>query len=88
VGSFSEHDELAALADGSLDPSRRAALEARVAVSPELAACLAGQRRAVELARGVGAEVEAPAALRARLDAGRRASLARRLHDRLRSRGR
>jgi len=35
--------ELAALADGSLAPERRVALEARVAASPELADRLAEQ---------------------------------------------
>ena len=53
--------ELAALADGSLAPKRRAALEARVAESPELADLLAEQERAVALMRGAAAEVEAPA---------------------------
>ena len=41
--------ELAALADGSLAPERRAALEARVAESPELADRLAEQQQAVAL---------------------------------------
>ena len=68
-----ETAELAALADGSLAPDRRAALEARVAASPELADRLAEQERAVALARSAAAEVEAPAALRARIEARRRA---------------
>jgi hypothetical protein len=63
--------ELAALADGSLGPERRAALEARVAASPELADRLAEQQRAVALVRGAAAEVEAPAPLRARIAAER-----------------
>jgi anti-sigma-K factor RskA len=65
--------ELAALADGSLSPSLRAALEARVAESPELADLLAEQERAVALAWSAAADVEAPASLRARIDAQRRA---------------
>lgn len=64
--------ELAALADRSLAPERRAALEARVAASPELANRLAEQQQAVELARSAVDGVEAPAALRARIDAKRR----------------
>jgi hypothetical protein len=64
--------ELAALADGSLAPERRAALEARVAASSELAERLAEQERAVRLARSAAAEVAAPASLRARVDAQRR----------------
>jgi Anti-sigma-K factor rskA len=74
--------ELAALADGSLAPERRAALEARVEASPELAERLAEQRRAVAFAQGAAAEVEAPAALRARIEAqrgARRAPARRRL---------
>ena len=67
--------ELAALADGSLAPERRAALEARVAAdSPELADRLAEQQRAVALARSAAAEVEAPPALRARVEAQRAAA--------------
>jgi anti-sigma-K factor RskA len=66
--------ELAAFADGSLAPERRAALEAQVAESAELADRLGEQQRAVALARSAAAEVEAPAALRARVEARRRAS--------------
>jgi anti-sigma-K factor RskA len=64
--------ELAALADGSLAPERRAALEARVAESAELADQLAEQKRAVALAQGAVQGVEAPAGLRARVEAQRR----------------
>jgi hypothetical protein len=74
--------ELAALADESLAPDRRAALEARVAASPALADRLAEQQRAVALARTAAAEVEAPPALRLRIESQRRsrgASTARRL---------
>ena len=63
--------ELAALADGSLAPERRVALEARVAASPELADRLAEQRLAVALARNAAEGVEAPAALRERVEAQR-----------------
>jgi Anti-sigma-K factor rskA len=65
--------ELAALADGSLAPERRVTLEARVAGSPELAERLAEQERAVAFARSAAAEIEAPAALRARIEAQRSA---------------
>ena len=60
--------ELAALADGSLPPGQRAALEARVAESSELAGQLAEQRRAVALLQGAAAEVEAPTVLRERIE--------------------
>jgi Anti-sigma-K factor rskA, C-terminal len=65
--------ELAALADGSIAPERRAALETRIAESPELADLLAEQQRAVELAHFAAAEVDAPASLRARIEEPRRA---------------
>jgi hypothetical protein len=63
--------ELAALADGSLAPEQRAALEARVDASPELGERLAEQQRAVALARSAAGEIEAPASLRARISAQR-----------------
>jgi hypothetical protein len=68
-----ETAELAALADGSLAPERRAALEDKVAASPELAERLAEQQRMVAFARNAAAEVEAPAGLRARIEVQRRA---------------
>ncbi len=69
--------ELAALADGSVASDRRASLEAQVAASPALADRLAEQERAVGLLRGAGDEVEAPAGLRARLEAQRSPRTAR-----------
>jgi hypothetical protein len=69
--SENELEELAALADGSLAPERRAALEARVEASPELAALLAEQERAVALTQSAVASTEAPAGLRRRVDAQR-----------------
>jgi anti-sigma-K factor RskA len=65
--------ELAALADGSLPPERRSAVEAHLLSSPELADRLAEQERAVAFARSAAAEVEAPAGLRARVEAQRHA---------------
>jgi anti-sigma-K factor RskA len=70
-------EELAALADGSLDPERRAEVEARIEASPILADRLAEQERAVALLRGAGDEVEAPAGLRARLEVQRSARTVR-----------
>ena len=64
--------ELAALADGSIEPERGAALRERAEASPELAERLGEQERAVSLARSAAAEVEAPTALRARVEAERR----------------
>jgi len=64
--------ELAALADGSLAPERRAALEAQVAASSELAELLAEQERAVSFARHAATEIEAPQSLRARIPARER----------------
>ena len=63
---------MAALADGSLAPERRAELEAKVSTTPELAERLAEQQRALSLVQSATAEVEAPAALRARIEAQRR----------------
>jgi anti-sigma factor RsiW len=61
--------ELAALADGSLPPQRRATVEGRVAKSPELAARLAEQQHSLALVRGATGSVTAPATLRARVEA-------------------
>jgi hypothetical protein len=66
--------ELAALADGSVAPERRDVLEARIAASSELADRLAEQDRAIALVRGAGEGVEAPADLRARVEAQLRPS--------------
>jgi hypothetical protein len=65
--------ELAALADGSIARNHRVGLESRVAASPELADRLAEQERAVALAQAAAVEVEAPAGLRARIEAQQRA---------------
>ena len=65
--------ELAALADGSLAPKRRAALEARVAESPRARrpACRAGARgRARARRRGRGRGAGAPAGTRGGATAG------------------
>jgi anti-sigma factor RsiW len=56
---------LVALADGTLDPLRRVALEARAEADPVVAAALAEQRAAVAAIAAAKAEVCAPAALRA-----------------------
>jgi anti-sigma factor RsiW len=67
--SEAELRDLAALADGSLPAGRRAEVEARVAASPLLSDELARQRRALVAIRTAGAEVPAPASLRARVAA-------------------
>ena len=63
-----EAAELAALADGSLAPERRAAVEAHVAASPELAERLAEQKRAIAYTQQAAADVDAPAGLRRRVE--------------------
>jgi len=75
-------EELAALADESLSPESRDALEARVVESPELAARLGEQQRALALVRGAVAEVEARPGLRARIEAERNARRAPRVRPR------
>lgn len=74
-----DNAELAALADGTLPPEQRVALEARIADSPELGALLAEQERALELIRDAGAQVTAPADVRAEVAARGSGSLLRRL---------
>jgi hypothetical protein len=72
--------DLVALADGTLDPARRAGVEARVAASPELTALVERERRVVAALHQARATDRAPERLRARIEAGRpgRATLARR----------
>ena len=63
-------EELAALADGSLDPGRVAEVEAMLQRSPKLVERLEEQRHALSLVRGAAITAEAPAGLRARIEAG------------------
>lgn len=62
--------ELAALADGSLPPERREALEQRVAASPRLQALLSQQREALEAVRAL--EDRAPQHVRESIAGARR----------------
>ncbi len=85
--SSEEMADLCALADGSLPASRRAAVEARLAASPELRELYARQRRAVLAAQALAAD-DVPESLQASvatrrpaLGAGRRR--ARRLAPRV-----
>jgi hypothetical protein len=63
--------ELSALADGTLDASRRAVVEARIAASPELTAMYERERRLVAALEHARSADRAPAALRARVAAAR-----------------
>jgi anti-sigma factor RsiW len=75
LGPEVREEEIAALADGLVEPGRRAQIEARAAAFPELAAAIDAQRRAVAMMRAAAAEAAgdgAPAALRARVEAARR----------------
>jgi hypothetical protein len=69
--SDSELADLSSLADGSLDPARRAAVEARIAQSAELTALYERERSVVQLLHRAAATDRAPASLRARLEAQR-----------------
>src|SRR5947209_1171536 len=63
--------ELSALADGTLDPARRAEVQAWIAASPELTALYERERSVAALLHKSAAEVRAPAHLRARVEAER-----------------
>ena len=78
-----ERADLAALADDSLPPRRRKAIEARLQAQPELRALVAEQRRARDAVRAAALEVAAPVALRARVDADRHAGAPRRRRRKL-----
>jgi anti-sigma factor RsiW len=69
--SEAEIAELCALADGTLPDERRAAVEARVAASPELQELLERQRRALTATRALASE-PVPASLEAAVEASRR----------------
>jgi hypothetical protein len=77
-----EMAELCALADGTLPADRRAAVEARVAASPELQELLERQRRALTATRALANE-PVPASLREAVEARRRAPERRRVAPRL-----
>ncbi len=66
--------DLSALADGTLDASRREEVRARISASPELSALYERERGIVEVLQHARARDRAPAALRARIEAGRPSS--------------
>jgi anti-sigma factor RsiW len=66
-----EFADLSALADGTLEPARRTAVQARIAASTELTALYEQERRAVSALHQARQTDRAPAALRARIDAQR-----------------
>lgn len=78
--STRELADLSALADGTLDPARRAEVEAWVTASPDRSALYERERRVVELLHEARRAERAPARLRARIEADRPSSrtLARR----------
>jgi hypothetical protein len=63
--------ELSALADGTLDPARRAEVQAWIGSSPEATVLYERERRAVEILHRAAVRERAPAALRARIEAQR-----------------
>ncbi len=66
-----EQADLSALADGTIDPARRAEVEARIAQSPELTALYERERRFVELVHRANQQTRAPLGLRERIEAQR-----------------
>lgn len=67
----SEQADLSALADGTIDPARRTAVEERIAASPELTAVFERERRVVAALHQARASDRAPERLRARIEASR-----------------
>jgi anti-sigma factor RsiW len=63
--------DLSALADGTLDASRRSEVEARIAASPQLSALYERERRVVRVLHDARETDRAPATLRARIQAAR-----------------
>lgn len=60
--------DVARLADGTIDPARRADAERRIAESPQLSALYERERGMVQLLRRSGTADRAPARLRAKID--------------------
>ena len=60
--------EISSLADGTLDPARREAVEAQIKASPELSELYERERRVVELVHEARATDRAPDQLRARIE--------------------
>jgi hypothetical protein len=60
--------EISSLADGTLDPARREAVEAQINASPELSELYERERRVVELLHEARASDRAPDQLRARIE--------------------
>ena len=69
--SASELADLSALADGTLEPTRRPQVEARIAASPELSVLYERERRVVDALHQARATDRAPERLRARIEAAR-----------------
>ena len=63
--------DLSALADGTIDPARRAEVQARIAQSPELTALYERERRVVDLMQRANSQTRAPLGLRERIEAQR-----------------
>jgi anti-sigma factor RsiW len=69
--SHRELADLSALADGSLDPRRRDAVQAWISASPERTALYERERRAVEILHQARATDRAPLSLKERIEAQR-----------------
>jgi hypothetical protein len=63
--------DLSALADGTLDPARRAAVQDHISASPELSALYQRESQVVSALHQARESERAPAALRARIEAAR-----------------
>ncbi|HEY2770660.1 MAG TPA: hypothetical protein VGI87_08835 [Solirubrobacteraceae bacterium] len=69
--------DLSALADGSLDPARRDAVQAWISASPERTALYERERRAVEVLHRARATDRAPLSLKQRIEAQRPSAVVR-----------
>lgn len=76
--SEAEEADLTALADGRLDPGRRAQVEARIESDPRMAHALDRQRAGLDAITAAVGSVSAPMALRSRIEALQREPAPRR----------